>query len=261
MSAEDYPTVKSPETFAKFSLRASVLKNLIRKTAYACSDDMDSKPIFTGCYLKLEGNTVSMVATNTHRLAVMKETVSENTEDLSVVIPSKTVTELIRLLDTSNPSNTVSIECSKKNISFTFENMYITSRLIDGEFPPYEKVIPKSSDTIATIKVAEMKNPIERISLIAKETENKNIQFIFSQEGINISAYSPDIGRAEEKINAKIEGPDLTISFNYSYMTDVLKVLDSKEFVMKLTKPLSPADIREIDNDNFIYIMTPVRTY
>ena len=105
-----------------------------------------------------------------------------------------------------------------------------------------------------------MKDPIDRIALIAKETEYKNIQLVFSQNGINISSYSPDIGRAEEQISAKVEGPDLTISFNYSYITDVLKVLDSEEFVMKLTKPLSPVDIREKDRDDFIYIITPIRT-
>ena len=260
MSAEDFPKVKSPETFSTFSLKAATLKNLIRKTAYSCANDDNSKPMFTGCCLKTEGNNVSMTATNTHRLAILTETIGENLENVSLIIPSKTLWELFRLLDASDPSNSVTIDCSRKNISFTFDNIYMTSRLIDGEFPSHERVIPKTADTIATIKVSEMKDPIDRIALIAKETEYKNIQLVFSQNGINISSYSPDIGRAEEQISAKVEGPDLTISFNYSYIADVLKVLDSEEFVMKLTKPLSPVDIREKDRDDFIYIITPIRT-
>ena len=260
MSAEDFPKVKPPETFTSFSLKAATLRNLIRKTAYACASDDNGKPIFTGCCLKIEGNSVLMVATNTHRLAVMTETIGENLESLSLVIPSKTLWELFRLLDSSDPSNSVTIDCSRKNICFTFDNIYMTSRLIDGEFPAYDRVIPKEADTIATIKVADIKSTVDRIALIAKETEYKNIQMVFSQNGVNISAYSPDIGRAEEQISAKVEGPDLTISFNFSYIVDVLKVIDSEEFVMKLTKPLSPVDLREKDRDDFIYIITPVRT-
>lgn len=261
MAVEDFPKIKQPESFAHFVLKTKTIKQLIQKTSYSCATDSDSKPIFTGCCLRTENNSVTMSATNTHRIAVMKEECNGEFENLSLIIPSKTVIELSRMLEHSDPSNDVSIDCSNKSICFTFENAYVVSRLIDGEFPPYDRVIPKSSDTIATVKVSDIKSPVERIALIAKETEYKNIQFIFSQNGINISAYSPDIGNAEENVNAIVEGPDLTISFNYNYITDVLKVLESDEFVMKLTKSLNPVDIREKGNDNFIYIITPVRTY
>lgn len=259
MSAEDFPKVKSPETFASFSMKSSTLKNLIRKTAYACAND-EVRPVFTGCCLEIVDNFVSMISTNTHRLAVMREKLDENLDNLTFIIPSKTLWELFRMLDTSDASNSVTIECSRKNVSFTFDNIYMTARIIDGQFPPYDKVIPKESATVATIKVDEMLEAVERVALISKETEYNTIRFIFSQEGINISSDSPDVGRAEEQITAKVEGPDLDISFNVRYIADVLKVIDTEECVIRLNKPLSPVDFREKDRDDFVYIVTPVRT-
>ena len=259
MSSEDFPKVKSPETFSTFSIRASTLKNLIRKTAYACANE-EVRPIFTGCCLELSSNSVAMIATNTHRLAIMKDTIEAELENLAFVVPSKTLWELFRMLDTSDPSNSVTIDCSRKNISFTFDNIFMTSRLIDGQFPPYDKVIPKEAETTATVNVAEMMEAVDRVALISKETEYNTIRFIFTQEGINISSDSPEVGRAEEQISARIEGADIDISFNVKYIVDVLKVIDAEECVIKLNKPLSPVDIREKDRDDFIYVVTPVRT-
>ena len=260
MSAEDFPKVKSPETFSTFGLRVSTLKNLIRKTAYACAND-EVRPIFSGCCLEIADNFVSMVATNTHRIAIMKEPLGEQIENVPpIVIPSKTLWELFRMLDNSDLSNKVTIECSRKNICFTFDNIFMTSRLIDGQFPPYDKVIPKESTTIVTINVEEMLDAVDRVALISKETEYNTIRFIFTQDGINISSDSPDVGRAEEQISAKVEGPDVDISFNVKYIVDVLKVVDTEECIIKLTKSLSPIDLREKDRDDFIYVVTPVRT-
>ena len=259
MSAEDFPKVKSPETFSQFSLKTATLKNLIRKTAYACATE-EVRPIFTGCCLEIAGNSVAMVATNTHRLAIMKDHLDVELESLTFVVPSKTLWELFRMLDASNPSNSVTIDCSRKNISFTFDNIFMTSRLIDGQFPPYDKVIPKSAETTVTVNVSEMIEAVDRVALISKETEYNTIRFIFTQDGINISSDSPEVGRAEEQISAKIEGADIDISFNVKYIVDVLKVIDTNECVIKLNQPLSPVDIREKDRDDFIYVVTPVRT-
>ena len=137
----------------------------------------------------------------------------------------------------------------------------MTARLIDGQFPPYDKVIPKESATIATINVNEIMETVDRVALISKETEHNTIRFIFSaEEGVNISSDSPEVGRAEEQISAKIEGPTVDISFNVRYIVDVLKVIDTEECIIKLNKSLSPVDIRKKDRDDFIYVVTPVRT-
>ena len=259
LPTEDFPRIKKPEVYNSFTLSARLFKNLIRKTAYAAASD-EVRPVFTGGCLEINGNSISMVATNTHRLAIMKDTIDREIGNFNFVIPAKTLGGLLKFIDASDSSNTVNIECSAKNISFTLDNIYVTTRLIDGQFPPYDKVIPKTSETIAMINVKELLGAVERISLISKETEYNTVRFIFTQDGINISSDSPDVGKAEEQINARVEGPDIDISFNVKYILDALKVTDSDECVIKLNKPLSPIDYREKDNDDFIYVVTPVRT-
>ena len=260
MNAEEFPKVKSQEAYKTFKLKISLFKNLIRKTAFSSASGNDTRPIFGGCYLEIIGNKITMAATNTHRLAIMRDTISEDLGEMNFIIPASTLRDLARIADTSAPDNLVTVDCTDKYIAFTFDNIFMTSRLIEGQFPPYEKVVPKESSIFATIKVAELSSAVERVALISKETEYNTIRFIFTQEGITISSTSPDVGKAEEHVDAEVTGADLDISFNVNYITDVLKVLDSDICRFAMTKSLAPIDVREVDNDNFIYVVTPVRT-
>ena len=258
MNVEDWVHIKEPEVETSFTLPVFTLKNLIRKTIYACSND-DSRPMFTGCLLNIEGRNVTMVGTNTHRIAIMKDDIYDDIGDMKYIIPSKALGELLRLADESG-NNTVTIRCSQKDIDFTFDNVYIKTRLLEGDFPPYDKVIPRDSTVIARVETADLLAVIDRVGLIAKETDYKTIKFKFKDGELHISSTSPEIGNAEESILAQIEGGPLEIAFNVNYLNDALKVIDTKICVIKLSGYLKPADIREADSDDFIYIVTPIRT-
>lgn len=262
MSAEDFPKVRSQESNKTFKIKTSTFKNLIRKTAFSSASGNDARPIFTGCYLDIKGDSVIMAATNTHRLAIMKDTVSEDLGEMNFIIPAATLRNLqfANIKDNSDSGNFVTVDCADKYIAFTFDNVFMTSRLIEGQFPPYERVVPSSSDIFAEIKVAELKDAVDRVALISKTAEYNTIRFVFTQDGVTVSSTSPDVGKAEEHVDAQITGDDLDISFNVNYIKDVLKVLDSEICRFAMTKPLAPIDIREKDNDNFIYVVTPVRT-
>ncbi len=259
MSPEDFPKVKSQEVVTSFKIRAGKLKNLIRKTAFACSTD-EVRPIFTGCLFEIGGTSVTVAATNTHRLSIVRDQLAEEVAELRFVVPAGNLRDLMRMLESSAPENPVTVDYCGKYMSFTFDNIFMTSRLIEGQFPPYDKVIPSSSETFVTANVAELLSAVDRVALISKETEYNTIRFIFSQNGIEISSTSPEVGKASEHVACTIEGPDLDISFNVAYIFDVLKALDGAECRIALNQRLSPADIREAGNDNFIYVVTPVRT-
>ncbi len=260
MNAEDFPKVKPPETYATFRVKSGIIKDAIRRTAYACSND-DTRPIFTGCYFEINGSSFNLVATNTHRLALVKQHIADDVGELRFIVPGQILRDLYKMIDSTDPGSIVTVDCGMKFAAFTFDNVYLTTRLIDGQFPPYEKVIPRESTTFAVVNVAEMLETVDRVSLISKETEYNTIRFYFSaQDGLHISSNSPEVGRSDEWVNAKIEGEDVDISFNVLYIADVLKALDSEECRIALTKSLAPADIREVGNDNFIYVVTPVRT-
>ena len=259
MSAEDFPKVKTQEVVSSFKVRSATLKNLIRRTVFACAAEDATRPIFTGCLFELNGNSITVAATNTHRIAVKKDTVSDEVEVMNFIVPSSTLRDLSRMLDSST-DNLVTVDYSGKYIAFTFDNIFMTSRLIEGQFPPYEKLVSAPTEIHAKVNVGEMLAAVDRVALISKETEYNTIRFIFTQEGIDISSNSPDVGKAEEHINATLEGEDIDISFNVKYIAEVLNVLESENCRIGLTKPLAPIDVREDEGDDYIYIVTPVRT-
>ncbi|MBR1578995.1 MAG: DNA polymerase III subunit beta [Selenomonadaceae bacterium] len=258
MPVEDWMPIKEPEVEVSFAMPAITLKSLIRKTVYACSNDA-ARPMFTGCLLQIDGSNITMVGTNTHRMAVMREQIADDLGDMKFIIPSKALWELLRLADASGDKS-VSIRCSQKDIDFTFDNIYIKTRLLDGDFPQFEKVIPKEPTVTARIDTEELLAAIDRVGLISKETDYKTIKFVFKGDELQLSSTSPEIGNAEETIPVQSEGGEFEISFNVNYLNEALKVIDTKTCVFKMSGRLKPADIREADRDDFIYIVTPIRT-
>ena len=136
----------------------------------------------------------------------------------------------------------------------------MTSRLIEGAFPDYHRVIPPEFATVVKLATAEFSSAVDRVSLISRSGDYNIIKLEFANNQVHISSTNPDIGNAEEYIPAEIEGPELTIAFNAQYIMDVLKNVDSEDCQIKLNQPLSPAAIREADDENYTYIVTPVRT-
>ena len=259
MSAEDFPKVKSQEVVTSFKIRSVALKNLIRRTVFASASEDASRPIFTGCLFEINGNSITVAATNTHRIAIQKDTISDEISEMNFIVPSATLRDLARMIDTQS-ENLVTVDYSGKYIAFTFDNIFMTSRLIEGQYPPYEKVVPASCDMHVRVKVAELLAAVDRVALISKETEYNTIRFIFTQDGVNVSSTSPEVGKAEEHVDATLEGEDLDISFNVKYISEVLSVLETEYCRIGMNKPLYPIDIREEDSDEYIYIVTPVRT-
>lgn len=250
-AAEDFPKIKIEETQQTFSLRQSQFKNLVSKTAFAASKD-DGRPIFTGVLFKGDGENLTFVATNTHRLAVFSEKISVPI-DGELIIPAKILQDISAMIDGGRE---IKIGYSGSKIYFTFDNFLVTSRLIAGIYPPFERVFPKNNEIFATVDVAEFKNALERVAVIAKENEYETVALKFADNGLKIFASSVEVGEAEENISAEISGGELDISFNYNYWTDVLKVVDAEKITIGMTAPLAPVSLQV---DNFRYVATPVR--
>ena len=261
MAAGDFPTVKTPETDSSFKIRTTALKNLIRKTIFAVAGGKeDKRPIFKGCCFEIKGDQISMIATNAHRLALAKEQLSENYEDCSFVVPADTLRGIMFRIDPSDIDNYVTINYSTRFLTFTFDNVFVNARLIEGQFPPYNKVIPSSSTTQVSVNTADFRNAVEFVSLMSKETEHNTVKFVFAGGGVEISSNSPEVGDAGQNIEAEIEGDDLEISFNGEYISDVLKVIDSERVNIALSDKFSPAAFTAPGNDKYIYIATPIRS-
>lgn len=267
MDADDFPQVPKPETENNFALRTETFRKLVEYTHFAAAVDIDSRPIFKGIYFKRENNSITAAATNTHRVAIKTEELYAQCDgECDFIVSAKSMLALSKMFN--GLSERIDVESNSKFVTFTCGNIFVALRKIEGQFPPYGRVIPTETTTTATVDFASFKNAVDRVNVISKTTEFSRIDFNFETSfddngEIKISSNSSEVGKAEEIIAAEVKGQDLKISFNVNYITDVLKVLkvlNSEKIAIKLSKSLSPVDIREVDNDNFIYVVTPIRT-
>ncbi len=258
LPAEEFPVLNSPTSDTILTIKDNILRELIKKTIFACATD-ESKPIFTGGLLEVNQHEITMVATNTHRIAIKKDHIGHNIDTIKMIIPAKILTELARVMISEIPMDVI-IYYQKNHVSFAFENVYILSRLIEGQFPDYNKVIPPSFATTITIKTNDFMDAVERVSLLARDADYNIIKLDFKNDCVIITSNNPDIGKACETVATNMKGNEIEIAFNAKYVTDILKNITSEHMIFSLNTPLSPASIRPTDDETYNYIITPVRT-
>ncbi len=254
LNTDDFPKTKEPDTADNFKINASALKAAINRTVFACSKD-DGHLLYTGCLFDIGDNKVTIAATDMHRLAVVKDTFLNAPAPLKIVIPADALQSIANLLPDEDTE--IDICYTKKHISFSVNDIFVRARLLEGKFPDYNRVIPAETSITAEFMTKEIKAAVDRIGIIAKDADDKKIHFAFSSDGLKMSAYG--VGEGEEFISANVEGGDLEIAFNYQYVTDALKNFKSDSCKISLNGAYDPAIIREIGNDNYIYVLTPLR--
>ena len=257
LASEEFPVLKHLPEDNKLAIQDIILQNMIKKTVFSCAND-DSRPIFTGCLFETDDQGMRMAATNTHRMALKKETVTVH-KQVQMIIPAKVLIELSRMINFEEPTD-IHIYWYRNQIAFEFKNVYIISRLIEGQFPDYNKVIPKHFTTSVIVNSEDFFNAITLISLLSRDSDYNVIKLTFSENEIIISSNNPDIGKATETLSSTLQGECLTVAFNSTYLTDIMKNIDTKEIEISLNTPLSPACIKQCNDDQYIYIVTPVRT-
>ena len=261
MPKNEFPIIEQLNGNINFTLKNNIFLNFIKKTSFACAvDDGNNRPVFTGCLLDINENNIIMTATNMHRLALIRENIENiTTENIKLIIPAKILNEFQHIF-ASEITSDIKISCTANKISFSYENIYVTSRLIEGQFPDYNRVIPKDFKTHVLINKNDFQSALDRVSLISRSGEYNIIHFEFIDNIVRITSDNPNIGKAEETINVNIDGPGINISFNARYIMDVLKTIDSENFIFSFNQPLTTASIMQENNNNFTYVVTPVRT-
>ncbi|MBR1730455.1 MAG: DNA polymerase III subunit beta, partial [Selenomonadaceae bacterium] len=247
-----------------FSFRASLLKYFIDSTAFAAgSSNFDDRPIFTTCNFKANNEKISMIATNTHRLAIYSFTNHEQLPDFNLLIPAKKLSLLSKFIGDS--SSQIKIAFNDSWISFTFDNFIFIIRLISGDFPKVNKVVNNINPTSkATFNADELLDVIDRVSVVANLEQYNTAKLNFNDNQIIVTSFAPDLNiNAEDKIDAIIEGDPLSPSFNVKYITDALKVcqrINGEKTIIEFTDDkLKPVRISNKNNSDFVYIVTPVR--
>ena len=255
---EEFPLL--PELFepVSFELPTSLFKNMIRQTVFACATE-GSRPVFTGTLLQIEGQTIKLVATDTHRLAYrIAEIPNQDGLQFSGIVPAKTMSEIYRLLRDEDESLT--IRCNTSQVEFQFGSVRLLSRLIEGQFPNYKQVIPQSCETKVYLSAPTFLDAVERASLLSREGHTGNIVRLNLGDSLMRISQTSEVGKISEQIDVEMDGKDVTISFNAKFLLDVLRIIDSEQIILELSGPYSSGIIRPVDDPNYLYLVLPIRT-
>lgn len=254
--AIEYPELPQITESNAFTISKMLIKNMIRQTIFATSQD-ETRPILTGSYIEIENNKISMVAIDGFRVAIKNAQINTSIQT-KMVVPAKTLNEINKILGSSEDNELIEIFVSDKNILFKVDDIKIVSRLLEGEYVKYSQMIPNEFKTRIEINTAELLHGIERVSLLSREGKNNSIKLSIKDNKMEISSIV-EIGMANDEIQLKLEGNNIDIGFNPKYLIDVLKVIDSEEIYMEFLANISPCIIRPKTNDNYTYLVLPVR--
>jgi DNA polymerase III subunit beta len=237
---DEFPILPEFKHENTFKITQGALKDIIRKTIFAISTD-ETRYVLNGLYLQTSSNKIEVVATDGRRLAyIVGGSLPKASKRLNIIIPSKAINELNRIIDRDGE---VSISFSENQISFELDDILLVSRLIEGRFPNYEQVIPKSCPLKMKINTNELLNAVKRVSLLSPE-KSESIKLALSDNKMIISANTQGVGEAEEEIAIAYKGTKFEVAYNPRYIADVLKNVDSEEVALEFTDAASPAIIR-----------------
>ncbi|MCM3217340.1 DNA polymerase III subunit beta [Niallia taxi] len=261
LDSEEYPHLPQISEENIFKIPTDLLKNIIKQTVFAVSTS-ETRPVLTGVNWKIENDDLICIATDSHRLALRKAKIDANTEQtFNIVIPGKSLNELNRILDDHNEP--VEIVVTENQILFKAKHILFFSRLLEGNYPDTNRLIPTESKTEIVVNAKEFLQAIDRASLLAREGRNNVVKFsTIGQDVIEISSFTPEIGKVvEELVSESIHGEELKISFSAKYMMDALKALEGTEVKINFTGAMRPFVINPLNDDSILQLILPVRTY
>ncbi|ALS02391.1 DNA polymerase III subunit beta [Enterococcus silesiacus] len=259
LDADNYPHLPVIDAKNQIQLPVHLLTKIINETGFAVSLH-ESRPILTGVHFILENQKLLAVATDSHRLSQRIIPIEQAAEDFNIVIPGKSLTELSRSF--TNEEEMVEISIMENQVLFKTQNMYFYSRLLEGNYPDTNRLIPTSFNTEIDFYVPELLSAIDRASLLSHEGRNNIVRLAIASDSVILYGNSPEIGKVEEPLNyEKVTGDPLEISFNPDYMKDALRAFGDMSITVKFISAIRPFTLEPTETDlDFIQLITPVRT-
>lgn len=252
----EFPPIPDFEGEAHFTIAGGQLKQLIGQTMFAASKEA-TRYAFNGVLLVAKNKKVNMVATDGRRLAQAKgDLLSEGPlpkDGAKAIIPTKTLQLADKLI--SDPEEQVSFQVRENQIIIHTPRSTLTSNVVEGQFPPYEDVVPKDTDKTMSAATADFLSAIKRAALLTNE-ESKGIRLAFNKKGLTLTSRNPESGEAEVRFACKFDGADVEIGFNPAFLVDALRVVDTDEVSFEMTAPNRPGLLK--GGANFLYVIMPV---
>ena len=256
LPATEYPATEALSNSNKISLPQEEFKALLEDTMFSMAQQ-DVRYYLNGLLLELDKHNLRAVATDGHRLALKEINVKTGIEETQqIIIPRKGVIELVRLL--GGDDKNVSVEVSQNHIRISKEKRQFTSKLIDGKFPDYQRVIPKEGAHPVKIERETLKQGLIRASILSNE-KYKGIRLVLQHNLLKAFAHNPEQEEAEEEIEINYEGDDIEIGFNVTYLLDALSTIKTKQVILNISDPNSSCLIFPDDESECKYVVMPMR--
>jgi len=253
LSKEDYPKLPEWKSEDAIEIDQAIVKESLTLTSFAISND-ETRYVLNGVLVSIKGNKIKFVATDGRRLAYSeKEFENKNKKDIKMIVPIKAIQELGKQLSWDG---TLEIIPSQNQVIFNLGETYFVSRLIEGNFPNYEQVIPKHESTSTSTNREEFLQAVRRTSLLTTP-DSPAVKLDFVKGKVLISSHSPNLGEAKEEVPASVEGNDVAIGFNPYYLMDVLKNLDVENVSLSLSEPDKPGLIK--GKEGYLYVIMPMQ--
>lgn len=261
LPSEEYPRLPDVPDTLQLRIPQRTLRDMIRKTLFAASQE-EARPILTGILMVLKEDRLSLVSTDTHRLAVRTTRVPSAQGSNQALVPARAMNEVLRILDDADGD--VQIRFSKNQALFlTPGGITVVSRLIEGQFPNYERVIPTTCDKMLTLPTQMLQRAVKRASIVARNDANR-VVLQTVKDMLVIRAESQQDGTAYEELEVAREGEDIEIAFNAKYLLDILAVTDTEGIRLELTEPLKPGVAKPVpesendDTDTYLCVLMPM---
>ena len=260
LPAEDFPSISQEEFKFTFSLETNDLIRLIDKTSFAMSLE-ETRYYLNGIYLHAvkdtDGEKLRTVSTDGHRLSRVDMNIPEGANEIpGVIVPRKTIMEIRKLLE--DHSDTINLSLSDNKIKLSFSNVILTSKLLDGTFPDYSRVIPEQNDKTVTISNQLLSEAVDRVSTVSTD-KTRAIKVNISKGNLIISATNPDKGSASESLDVIYDGEEVEIGFNSKYVLDVARQIKGNEIIIKLSDSVSPTLVYDKDDKGVLFVLMPMR--
>lgn len=252
LPAEDFPSLQPP-TGTRIVVEAQRFGEAVGQVARAASRD-EARPVLTGVLVEVSREGVTLVATDSYRLAV-RDLVATAGAEAKAIVPERAMTEAGRAAQAIEKGD-IDVFVDESQVSFQLGSLTLTSRLIEGEFPNYRQLLPEQYDNRLTVSRQQLMDAVRRVGLLARDTSPVRLEF--NALGVKLSSSSPDLGQAVEAVEASYQGEDVTAAFNAGYLADGLAAASGESVRLEVRDGLKPGIVRG-ESDEFTYLVMPVR--
>ncbi len=254
MASDKFPEFNSDENINYFELPASEFKQMITQTIFAVSDD-ETRYFMNGVYFEKKEDNLVMVSTDSRRLAYAEKNICQGINDFKpAIVPPKVLNIIIKRMP---QEGNISLSIADKIIFFKFGNYKFSSVLIDGQFPNYKRVIPENQTSYFEVEKKELADALKRVSLLVEQKSHR-VYFSLTPGNLTITSQESDIGSAKMEIACKYDGPETLMAFNYLYIEEPMKVIDSERLRFEFTENLRAVTLKSEPASDFFHVIMPM---